>query len=77
MELLKKQDGLTLAFGIETPGATSNNSLNVSFSDGHPDVQMKRIGETVVYAAVVTLSNLATGHWKISQGNEVKAGGRL
>ena len=73
--VLKKQDGITLAFGIETAGVTANNGLKVSFSDGHPDLPLQRIGETVVYAAVITMPDLATGHWKMLQGGETKAEG--
>jgi enterochelin esterase family protein len=73
--VMKKQDGVILAFGIETPGVARNGSIKVSFSDGHPDVTLQRIGETAVYAAVVTMPNLATGHWKMMQGDETKTEG--
>src|ERR1700727_1500631 len=69
---VKKQDGLTLAFGIEIAGVKPNAGLRVTFSDGHANLPLQRIGETVVYAAVVTLSNLATGHWRMLQGEDLK-----
>ena len=73
--VMKKQDGVTLAFGIETAGVTANNGLKVTFSDGHPDLPLQRIGETVVYTAVITMPNLAAGHWKMLLGDETKAEG--
>jgi enterochelin esterase family protein len=72
---MKKQDGLTLAFGIETAGVTVSRGLSVTFSDGHPDLPLQRIGETAVYAGVVTMPNLAAGHWKLMFGREATTEG--
>jgi len=72
---MKKQDGLTLAFGVETVGVTRNSSPKVSFSDGQPDLPLQRIGDTVVYAAVVTMPNLAAGHWRMTLGEALRSEG--
>jgi enterochelin esterase-like enzyme len=71
----KKQDGLTLAFGIELAGGVPADSPRVTFNDGHPDVPLQRIGETTVYASVISMPDFATGHWTIVIGQEKKGGG--
>ncbi len=72
---MRKQDGLTLAFAIEAARVTSSDRIRVSFSDGHPDLPLNRIGGSGIYAAVVTMPDFAAGRWSIMLGNEIAAGG--
>ena len=71
----KKQDGLTMAFGIEAARITASDRLRVTFSDGHPDLPLVRVGTTGVYAASVVMPDMAAGRWSIMVGNEMAAGG--
>lgn len=67
---VKIQDGLTLAFGIEMAGITPGDMPHVAFSDGSADLALHRVGETSVYAGVITMPALSTGHWTIRTGRD-------
>jgi len=72
---VKKQDGLILAFGVEIPRLGPDERPRVTFSDGHPDLVLNRIGQTAVYVAVVTMPALSTGHWSMLVGKTEQAAG--